>query len=436
MNQSSKIQAAERHVKLLNPSLFEKVFSVPHLPNYLFVLASPLTISTVQQKASLPLPKLIPRNEWGNSFDSIPWFRQHRHIPAKSWVKIVDAVAGRGRLGYVVGSSNETQQILVAVVPRLKKFDRSSRRIADGVSAAEIGRRDIDRGLNADIAALQTQLREMGPDGPRRLTRVIDDNGPLALFESESVGNARAILYPLVEGHSLALYLADMFKRATISADRGSVETLELDFESFQWAFKARETHRLCQYKARIYLQGLLLVPIFASRAVELVTLPTINELTYFVESGINPTDIDRLFSRLHWKRGDTLSYRDQVYFLVEVKFEDLIATCTKRGAASGYGVDSTEVLDLFNLPLGDVRRLFRAGDGVEVIAGEFKGRNGMVVEANLHNVSILSTTDGSTVVKSFRSVNIFQQLIFCIFILDTCVVPPARHFAQSIYAS
>lgn len=125
--------------------LLEHVLTAPHLPRHLFVLASPTTIGTVVRRLSLPLPRLVPRHEWGNSLDAVPWTR-HRKYPLGSFVKITEPGPYHGDLGYVMAVDfkedestahsqgqptiiSTPQCIVVAVVPRLR-VKRSRRRRA------------------------------------------------------------------------------------------------------------------------------------------------------------------------------------------------------------------------------------------------------------------------------------------------------------------
>ena len=119
----------------LSVPLLEHVFTVPHLPRHVFVLASPTTIGQVIRRFSLPLPRVIPRQEWGNSLDTVPWTRR-RGYPLGSFVKIMEPGPYRGDLAYVMaidfkeGESTAhegamhhiiytPQSLIVAAVPRL-----------------------------------------------------------------------------------------------------------------------------------------------------------------------------------------------------------------------------------------------------------------------------------------------------------------------------
>lgn len=121
--------------------LLERAFTVPHIPRHIFVLASPATIGQVVRRLSLPLPHLIPREEWKNSMDTVQW-TQRRGYPVGSFVKILESGPYHGDLGYVMavdlkdgkkqpkfsapeeekrGPFVETPQfIIVAAVPRLQ----------------------------------------------------------------------------------------------------------------------------------------------------------------------------------------------------------------------------------------------------------------------------------------------------------------------------
>lgn len=120
-------------------TLFEHVFTAPHLPRHIFVLASPVTIGEVVRRVSLPFPRVIPRHEWGNSLDTVPW-TQPRIFPLGSFVKILESGTYCGDLGYVMAidfTGDESvhaplsaiiptpHAVVIAVVPRIR-IERSS----------------------------------------------------------------------------------------------------------------------------------------------------------------------------------------------------------------------------------------------------------------------------------------------------------------------
>lgn len=97
--------------------LLERAFAVPHIPRHIFVLASPATIGQVVRRLSLPLPHLIPCEEWKNSMDTVQW-TQRRGYPVGSFVKILQSGPYHGDLGYVMavdlkdGKSNPNSPLL------------------------------------------------------------------------------------------------------------------------------------------------------------------------------------------------------------------------------------------------------------------------------------------------------------------------------------
>ena len=118
--------------------LLEHVLTAPHLPRHIFVLASPVTIAEVVRRLSLPFPRVIPRDEWGNRLDAVPW-TQHRRYPLGSFVKVLESGTYHGDLGYVLaidfkddGFLDQSvilptpKSVVIAVVPRIR-VNRSGR---------------------------------------------------------------------------------------------------------------------------------------------------------------------------------------------------------------------------------------------------------------------------------------------------------------------
>ena len=111
-------------------ALLKSVFTVGHLPGYIFITASPINIAAAQKKASttksqLPQPIPMQHDEWQGSLDALPWL--NHYIPPGSWVIIQDhpGQLEKGKLAYVLGSCQETQHSIVAVIPDQPPFDKT-----------------------------------------------------------------------------------------------------------------------------------------------------------------------------------------------------------------------------------------------------------------------------------------------------------------------
>lgn len=138
--------------------LLEHVITVPHLPRHIFVLASPTTISEVVRRLSLPYPRVIPRHEWGNSLESVPW-TQRREYPSGSFVKILEKGPYHGDLAYVMAADFQTNNsaidkadasVIVAVLPRIEvKPPRKQQGRSAGPPIAD----------EARIVAIQAQIQ-------------------------------------------------------------------------------------------------------------------------------------------------------------------------------------------------------------------------------------------------------------------------------------
>lgn len=111
-------------------ALLKSVFTVGHLPGYIFITASPINIAAAQKKASttksqLPQPIPMQHDEWHGSLDALPWL--NHYIPPGSWVIIQDhpEQLEKGKLAYVLGSCQKTQHSIVAVVPDQPPFNKT-----------------------------------------------------------------------------------------------------------------------------------------------------------------------------------------------------------------------------------------------------------------------------------------------------------------------
>ena len=158
----------------------------------------------------------------------------------------------------------------------------------------------------------------------------------------------------------------------------------------------AREGERMFFYQGRMFLRGLELVPIHDNRALEVFN-PNVEHLIPFVQSHFDSPRIDHLFSVLHWKQGDRLSYGNEVgswYYLHEVLWKDLLVIARKINICFGdSGLDSnTSGLDDVQLHLQWTKRDFRVGDYIEATFGPEKGTCGMLTAVTDATVTVLKT--------------------------------------------
>ena len=86
-------------------ALLKSVFTVGHLPGYIFITASPINIAAAQKKASttksqLPQPIPMQHDEWHGFLDALPWL--NHYIP---WAIIQDhpEQLEKGKLAVCVG---------------------------------------------------------------------------------------------------------------------------------------------------------------------------------------------------------------------------------------------------------------------------------------------------------------------------------------------
>lgn len=178
--------------------------------------------------------------------------------------------------------------------------------------------RQILSDAREEVEDMKKQVKKQTNNQHRRTGK-----GHLRLFDPAIYQNAcpDKIVEISSEQVPLPQLLAHKLTGAIISNDL-QVTELEMNLDEFEWAFdwtlEPRLSGNLFQYGARFYLHGLLLVPVFTSNEVDLVPVPSVNQLQLFVDSAFHPR-IDRIFSVLHWKRGDLIKHEGVNYTLDDV---------------------------------------------------------------------------------------------------------------------
>ena len=158
----------------------------------------------------------------------------------------------------------------------------------------------------------------------------------------------------------------------------------------------AREGECIFFYQGHMFLWGLELVPIHDNRALEVFN-PNVKHLIPFVQSHFDSPRIDCLFSVLHWKQGDRLSYGNKVgswYYICEVLWKDLLVIVRKINICFGdSGLDSNMLgLNDVQLHLQWTKCDFRVSDYIEAMFGLEKGTCGMLTTVTDATVTILKT--------------------------------------------
>ena len=86
------------------------------------------------------------------------------------------------------------------------------------------------------------------------------------------------------------------------------------------------------------------------------------------------------MFSVLHWKHGDRIKFQNETYLLEGLKIDE--GSVTGRRINLRFSEDPVHEQSQVDIPMSvhDVDRIFCVGDGVEVIAGNYKGQTGTVI--------------------------------------------------------
>ena len=145
-------------------SVLEEVFSIRHLPGYVFVTASPLKISEAYRWASsldrcLPPPiPTMPRGERHGNLDSLSWL--HRYVSPGSWVTIDDYTdkSEQGKLGYVLGVCHVTQHSMVAVIPSLPPVNTTPDKDKDEKTPHECGKAACEAAFRDEITYAKSRF--------------------------------------------------------------------------------------------------------------------------------------------------------------------------------------------------------------------------------------------------------------------------------------
>ena len=399
----------------------------------------------------------MPRGEWHGNLDSLSWL--HRYVSPGSWVTIDDYTdkSEQGKLGYVLGVCHVTQRSVVAVIPSLPPVNTTPDKDKDektlherGKAAHEAAFRDEITYAKSRFLASEEEARiavailrieswrseikrsACTPEERRKalvdLKKVEDEETAWGIMESRIVRtwtrkrNLR--LWKLEEyymtgkvfgtrhsaGTSFSKAFSKKFRLPKISrqADNPNnlkVEVDTLELETFDWAFVNTNEYIVYEYLGRFYLNGLRIVPIFFPKSLQLLSTPPLgDELRFFVDSYLHWALIHRLFSKLHWKHGDRIRYQNETYLLGGLNVDEGSVTGRKLNMKfSDETYEQSQVV--VAMPIHEVDRIIRVGDGVEVIAGHYQGQTGTVLEEVNENLTILTTISEEGVpVNSFHS--------------------------------
>ena len=450
----------QRLNELKKKSLLETVFSVGHLPGYVFVTASPLSILAAHRMASTPesrLPQPIPmqRGEWNGSLDALPWL--DHYISPGSWAIIQEypEQSEKGKLSYVLGSCQETQRSIVAVIPSQPRFTKTleteeqlkepihkrrmeARKAAFQKVVAQAKSRFVvleeeDRIAEATrrIEGLRSEIRRTVVSLGERITQLADlkrveeeetawsisekrmhrprkagkASAPRLWVPAEYEETHQVFRVSYDQGISFSDVFAQGFSLPKISRRPGGdleVEVVVMNTETFDWAFTEMNRYIAYEYLGQFYLHGLLILPIFSPSSLQPLMVPPLDDqLRSFVDSYIHRTAIHRLFSLYHWKHGDRIRYQNETYLLGVVNLEE--GSVTGRKINTSFSAKTHDQSQDFAMPVHEVERIFHIGDGIEITAGQYKGQTGtLFLEETEGNLTIWTTLSDEDVPVSF----------------------------------
>lgn len=339
------------------------VFTLKFLLGRVFVLGPDTTIPGIRHLAGIKsYPVQIPRSDWASGTDStlfVPWM--NNDIPPQSWVKIWQrGQTYFGDIAYVMGSARDTDCLVLALVPRIRKEDKKGK-----------GR---------------------GIFGGRKL------KVPRVLFNPDAItryGQSAIEAVPFGE-RDFASICKDLFFRRVCTHNPDTQEQVlsdePVDFSSFDWAPGPIYQETAYLYKGHLFYRGLLIQIVHSYCAMEKVTVPAVDDVVLFAESGVDSARSGRLLSQLHWQIGDRVCHAEVLYSLTGIEIE--------RGSVSAIRItDPPSPLEI-ELNIDEVQRIFFLGDGVVVLAGLHKGLTGLVLREDDGILHILTNNDDGNYVS------------------------------------
>lgn len=351
-----------------------ETFTVNHLLGRVFVLGPADTILGIRSLAEISsYPVQIPRSEWA-SFEGtlfLPWVVHN--IPPQSWIRLINHPPYSGDLAYVVGSSESTDDLVVAVVPRIRLPSR-------------------------DISTQKGKRRKVENSGRTRRARLLP-----AFFDAEVMAlrfGQKSVTTNTINNHAdFTRFCVDTFVEEVATRDPDTnlivMQKLSLDSGSFHLAdISPRGT--IHQFKGRFFYCGLQLLPIYAYRGVERLVVPPVDEIIPFAESCIDSVRINRLLSQLHWQLGDRVSHTSGIFQLEDIQLAAGFVSAVKIQHPPTE--ETAPRLAPVLLPANDLCRVFLSGDGVVAVAGPHKGVTGSVLRVEGGIVHLLTDDHGNYV--------------------------------------
>jgi len=355
---------------------FDYAFTLNHLPGRIFIIAPATTILGIRSLAGITSqPVHIPRKEWA-SFEATLFLPGTIHnIPPKSWVRITKVHLPYSEdLAYVVGSSAKTDDMLIAVVPRIPSTTRRPKKRFSGRNKLEAA-----KFFDPDVMTLRF--------GREAVT-------------AHAINDWRDFI-TLCEGRYAE-------KVSTRNPDTNEVVTtrVPLDLSSFSVVDIPPQVS-IYEFDGQLFYCGLLLLPIYAYRTVERVQVPPIDQVIPFAESFIDSNRINPLLSQLHWKPGDRVIRGGELYELAEIQLaaRSVSAFEIQHLQSEEAAPNPTPIL----LPMNELRRKFLPGDGVIVVAGLYKRLEGLVLNVEGGILHILTDDIGNYV----SMIDLYNSFLF-----------------------
>ena len=263
-----------------------------------------------------------------------------------------------GNVGYVLGSAQTTDGLVVAVVPRI-------------------------------CPPSVHKEKESSKRNGKHPVMINTKHTTLALFEADAMiaqfGQTSIKTTP-VDNKNFINVLEHLLVNQVTTAD-------PLDLAGFQWTnLSIAPGDSVYQFDGHIFYRGLLILSLLAFDTVTLVTSPTAHEIIPFVQSHIDCLHIDNLLSQLHWRPGDRVCRGDDIYQLEDIQLDNGSAL------ASPIQFPQTEQSEIFHIPIDDLQRKFFVGDSVLLLAGVHRGTTGLVLKEEAGILNIMTGDDGTYV--------------------------------------
>lgn len=328
--------------------IFVRPFTVPILPGRVFVFVSTKVVAAVLHAVGIyARPTLIPREEWYGA-NTVPWDVSHCEIGSLLRIK---KGTYHGCLGYVMGTSEHSDTVILAVVPRTARDLPTTR--------SKHKRPKLDVG-SSSMSKTSTRRSEGHLFYPNKLA-ASDENRDVPVRHN---------------------YSEDILSGLMGIKTKSSIRLMP-----------GFPNNVLYQFKKKFFFRGLQLFRLDRTHRTESTVALTTGELEPFVISGIDKK-LDRILSQMHWKSGQLVIGRyDIIYRIITPHF----------------GIKEVEVVTIegdilsHTFKMNELRPYFTPGDEVIVLVGENKNKSGMVIKADYQSLTMLCAEEDQVSILSPR---------------------------------